>query len=290
MRAALFWWLFKTMDRSWWARFLERYGAPFAVAKYEDGRDDTRAQLTRAFQAATKLFGLVVTKGTDVELLQANASQSGDAFEKFKTTADNELSKLVLGATGTTTMTGGGIGGSQADVHNEVRGDYEGFDAIKLAETLQDQLVDPFCQINALRGRCKILIGQEDPGSAEETRKSLKTLKECDLELEEDGIAIVSRRLQLPIRRATTPAPVDAPKPPVKSLSVDEDPRDALVEEFAPGVAKAFGQEAAALLPRPGQTPATYVKELQNSLVSMAPHRSVRALELALQAFCAEGA
>lgn len=287
MRAGLFWWLFSVMDRGWWVRFLERFGFPFPVAKYDDGRDDTKAMLQSAFSAASRIFGLVVTKGTDIELLQANATQSGDAFEQFKSTADKELSKLILGQTMTTEAQGSGLNSSQAQVHNDVRNDFEGFDATKLAETLQDQVIDPFVALNSLPGNCRVVVGQEDPGTAADTLKTLEVLPKCGLEIADDGLEIISRRLGLPIVRSA----VKADKaPPANPFSEEDDPREIILAGHTKSLAEAFGASTANLRPGSSRSAADYGRDLRATLSKTAPHRTVRALEAALASFAAAGA
>jgi phage gp29-like protein len=83
-RSLVFWWFFSAMDREAWARFLDRYGSPFLVGKFDQADDESRSVLERAFSNATKLFGIVVSKETEVELMQASAAPTGDAFEKFQ--------------------------------------------------------------------------------------------------------------------------------------------------------------------------------------------------------------
>ena len=80
MRSLVFWWLLSSMGRDWWARFLDKYGSPFLVGKYDQADDASRGVLERAFQWAVRVGGIVVSKQTEVEIIQASASQSGDAF------------------------------------------------------------------------------------------------------------------------------------------------------------------------------------------------------------------
>ena len=91
MRSILFWWLLGVMDRDWWSRFLDRYGSPFLVGKYEQTDDQSRTTLERAFSAAVKIGGLVVSKDTDVEIKQAASQSAGEAFEKFYTISRREI-------------------------------------------------------------------------------------------------------------------------------------------------------------------------------------------------------
>ncbi len=264
LRAALFWWLFKTMDRGWWIRFLERFGAPSPVAKYEDGRDDTKGELQRALSAATRLFGLVVTKGTDVELMQANASQSGDAFERFKETADRELSKLIVGQTSSSEARSGGLNNGQADLHADVRNDYRDWDAAKLRETVQDQLIRPFLQLNAIPGQVRFQIGREDQQNLADTLKTLETLPKAGLEIADESLATLSRVVGYQIRKAQAP--------PVKPEPFSE---DAWILQTR--------QDMAGLLPTASKGPADWETRLRRRLVDLNPGRAVQKLETLLQ-------
>ena len=265
MRAALFWWLFKTMDRGWWIRFLERFGAPFTVAKYDDGRDDTKYELERALSAATRLFGLVVTRGTDVELLQANASQSGDAFEKFKETADRELSKLIIGQTSSSEARSGGLNNGQADLHSDVRDDYRDWDAGKLRETVQEQLIVPFLQLNAIPGRVRFQLGREDTQSLSDTLKTLEALPKAGLEIQDTSLPTLSRVLGYEVGRIAAPAAPTGATP------------------FSADFEQATRQAMAGILPKGSRNPADWENRFRRRLVELNPADSVRHLETLLQ-------
>ena len=120
MRALLFWWLFSVMDRDWWVRFLDRFGGPFLVGKHDASDEGARIQLEQAFSLATKIFGLAVTKDVDIQMMQANTNQGGDAFELFHSTANREISKLIVGQTLSAEGVNLGLGGGQA--HRQQRG------------------------------------------------------------------------------------------------------------------------------------------------------------------------
>lgn len=202
MRAALFWWLFKTMVRGWWVRFLDRFGMPFPVGKYDQNDDASRATLASAFGAAKNLFGLVVSRETEVEMQQVSM-QSVDAFEKFSDYADRKLSLLILGQTMTSEAEAAGLGSSQADVHNSVRSDIRLFDARKLGETLREQLFRPAMQINGIAGRAPLVtFGAEDQQSIEVITALLSSLPAAGLQIAEDSLDTLSRQVGYTIERS----------------------------------------------------------------------------------------
>lgn len=151
MRALLFWWLFATMDRDWWARFLDRFGAPFLIGRYPESDDGARWSLQDAFSAATRLFGIVVSNETSVEMQQANASGTGDAFEVFHSTANREISKLIIGQTSSAEIQTSGLGDSQGAAQAGVREDIRKYDAYVLAHMVKTQILMPLWYFNGWR-------------------------------------------------------------------------------------------------------------------------------------------
>ena len=152
MRSIVFWWLLGHMGRDWWARYLDKYGMPFVVGKYDQGDDASRSILERAFNYASKIGGLVISKDTEVALQQAAAGQSGEAFDKFVEQCNKEISNLVLGQSLSSNARSTGLGSGIAALQGEVRQDKRKSDAAGLAETLRYQLFEPYLRINGLAG------------------------------------------------------------------------------------------------------------------------------------------
>ncbi len=208
LRAIVFWWLFAVMDRDWWARFLERFGSPFLEGTYNKDDDDSRALLERAFSAATRLFGIAVPEDASVKIHQANASGGGDAFEKFHGTANREISKIILGQTLSAEGQNLGLGGGQAGVQADVRDDIRRFDARRLAQTVRTQLLAQLCRFNGWAiPTPRIAWGGDDISDLEITGDLLYALRAAGLEVTDDGIDQLSKRMALPLRRAAAPAP-----------------------------------------------------------------------------------
>lgn len=213
MRALLFWFLFKTMNREWWARFLDRFGSPFIVGKYQDGDARSRSELAHAFSQATRIFGLVIPNESSVELVQSAATQSGDAFAAFHAVANAEMSKLIVGQTMTTEAKGGGgLGEGQAAVHQGVRDDIQGFDASALAETLSDQLFEQHLVINGYRGhRPSVAFGGLGQADAKAVSELLKSMGDAGFEPGDDAEEFLSHAAGFPVRRKVV---IDPPASP----------------------------------------------------------------------------
>lgn len=210
-RSLVFWWLLATQDREWWARFLDRYGAPFTVGKYPTGDDDSRSVLERAFSLATKLGGLVVTSDTDVEIKQAAASDTGAAFQAFHDICNREISKLILGQTLSSDAQATGLGSGVANTQDGVRQDIRQFDALLLGATLSAQLATQFLAINGLHGSAPIFTwGAISVAEQKSLADVLTSLNTAGLRLTDSGIEALSERLGLSLERVIAPA---APSP-----------------------------------------------------------------------------
>ena len=203
MRSILFWWLLGSMDRGWWASFLDRYGSPFIVGKYPTGDRTSRSVLERAFSLSQRIGGLVVSSDTEVEIKSAAVSDSGEAYEKFLDLCQREKSKLVLGRTLGVGGKKGGFGdGGQATNEREVRQDIRQFDARALAATLGEQFATEFQFINGIPGRCRLAWGAESNEEAGTTATMLKDLSQAGLEPDDSALPLLSDRLGFTIRRA----------------------------------------------------------------------------------------
>lgn len=228
MRAVLFWWLFSVMDRHWWARFLDRYGAPFMVAKYDESDDAARYTLSNAFAAAAKVFGIAVPKHVDIEMVQAQTSSAGDAFKAFHEVANNEISKIIVGQTASSSGTPGKLGNDEAQ--DNVRQDIRQFDALRLAHTLRTQLFLPLCRLNGWTGKPPLIAwGSESPADLEAIGKLLPGLEAAGIELTDDGIDTLSQRSGLGLQRAPKPVippPLAGPADPEDDLELEEEEPD----------------------------------------------------------------
>ena len=216
MRSLMFWWLLRSMTRDWWARFLERYGSPFIVGKYNQSDDESRAILSQAFSAATKIFGLVVSKETEVELIQASTAMSGEAFKMFLNDACNdEISRFIVGQSSSAGKGSSGLNSGKNQQHENVRQDLRQFDAKMLAETLRDQLFKPLLWINGFEGATpRILFGGLAPEDQKSIGSLISDLSNAGLEPTDEGIEILSDQLGVQLQRKALPTMGDDPNNP----------------------------------------------------------------------------
>lgn len=202
MRSLVFWWSFSAFGRDWWARFLDSYGSPFMVGRYDQADDDSRIVLENAFSLASKIKGLVISRQTEVEIKEAQSKSGGEAFETFLRTANREKSKLIVGQTTSSDAETGGMSGSGVSkVQEKVRDDIRQFDSLWLGNTLKHQLFDPFLKINGIPGDVRISWGSEEADDVAVTASAVSSLSSAGIEPTDEGIEMLSARIGLPLQR-----------------------------------------------------------------------------------------
>jgi phage gp29-like protein len=227
-RCLLFWWLLSAMSRDWWSRFLDRYGAPFLVGKFDPADDETRSALTQAFQAATKIFGLVVSTETQVELVQAASQQNGEAFKAFKDVCDDEKSKVILGQVGSARPMSTGMNSGVSKQHESVRQDIRQYDQMLLGLTLGNQLFRQYLDINGIPGATpRIIWGGVSTEEQQALGDLLASLATAGLEPTDAGITTLSERIAFPLQRKVLADGGKAPFGPITTKSRQIKPNQA---------------------------------------------------------------
>jgi phage gp29-like protein len=210
-RAIIFWWLFATMGRDWWARFLDRFGAPFLEGKYDPNDDDSRVMLEAAFASASRLLGIAVPNEASVAIHQVQTQGAGDAFDAFHSVANREISKLIVGQSGSADVQAQGLGSGQSDLQGSLLDDLRKFDSTQLAATIRSQLFIPLAQLNGFTTPAPaIWWGGESADDQAVSADILRSLKVAGLRITDAGIEILSRRLALPLQRDSA-GPVGGP-------------------------------------------------------------------------------
>jgi phage gp29-like protein len=308
MRALVFWYLFSTQDREWWARFLERFGAPFLVGNYDKNDDDSRMVLERAFSEATRLFGVVATKETQISIQQAgNTSGSSDAFQKFHECAKDEKLMLILGQTLSSKASPTGLGNGASSLQGEVREDVKLWDAFKLANTVKSGVVVPWMRANGIQGPApEVIFGGFNPADLAKMAEFLKSLSTSGLQLTDESIDIVSKQAGITLERSKTSSssppgfggtPGLAPMSPVAAqlaLAASTLPQVTLANESlasrgAAALSRAFSGELAPLaeIIASSRSRAEVIDRAAGFLATYRPHRSQEILAEVLTAHAA---
>lgn len=102
-----------------WAEFIEMYGLPTTVMKYETYDEVTKAELKRIIKNAGTALQLVIPKSAEHEIHDAKNTANGDVQNKFRMMANEEMAVLINGATETSTSSSQSGGRSQAEEHGK---------------------------------------------------------------------------------------------------------------------------------------------------------------------------
>lgn len=126
-----------------WALFNERFGAPSPLARYASTTPAADvARLAESLDRLREGAGLVVPETISVELLETRrAAAATSTFRELADWCNDEISKIVLGQTLTTSE--GRRSGSLAlgRIHESVKHEYLAADARALARSISRQLV-----------------------------------------------------------------------------------------------------------------------------------------------------
>jgi len=141
-RALVFWHLFGACNRDWLVRFLERFGLPLMVGRYDADDEESRANLEQAFAAAARTFGIVATTDTQIEFHEAKSAVGTGAFESFHNIAERAKTRVILGQTLSAKNDSSGMNSGNAALQGEVRGEYKAWDRLMLAATIKKGLAE----------------------------------------------------------------------------------------------------------------------------------------------------
>lgn len=114
--------LFKRNGLKFWLIFLEKFGMPTAVGKYDpDATDTEKNKLLQATRAIQTDAGIIMPKAMELELLEAARSGTAD-YKALQDAMDATIQKVVLGQTASTQGTAGKLGNDelQADVRADI--------------------------------------------------------------------------------------------------------------------------------------------------------------------------
>jgi phage gp29-like protein len=145
-RFVAFGWMCKQYDFKDWMAFVETYGLPIRLGRYEQGA--SKADVAELFRAVANVgtdAAAVLSKSMMIEFVNMPTANGDKIFENLARFIDEQTSKAVLGQTMTADS---GSSEAQANVHNEVRHDIAASDAKGITSTLNRDLVKPFVDLN----------------------------------------------------------------------------------------------------------------------------------------------
>ncbi|WP_118842950.1 DUF935 domain-containing protein [Haemophilus haemolyticus] len=144
--------MFKHYSVRDFAEFLELYGMPIRIGKYGAGatNEEKRTLLRALAQIGHNAAGIMPDSMT-VELHNAANTGAGSANNPFLQMVDwceKSIARLILGQTLTSGADGKSSTNALGNVHNEVRRDLLVSDAKQVAQTITQQIIMPYLQIN----------------------------------------------------------------------------------------------------------------------------------------------
>ena len=297
MRSLVFWWLFSAMDRDWWARFLDRFGSPFLLGRYDADDEQGRTILERAFNYAVKIGGLVTTKDTEVEIKEAVAGNNGEAYDRFLSICQREKSKLILGQTLSAEAQPTGLGSGVAQTQEAVRQDVRRFDATLLGSTLREQLMIQLLDINGMPGNAPTANwGAESIGDLQSLANLLTSLAQAGFQVSDNSISTLGERLGLQIERKSMPVAPDlmALSVPTQKKHITRSVKviDSLSRGASAGLAQAFRGSLAPVrkIIEESRSPEECEARISEFYADWNPARLSGIIAEALEAFAANGA
>ncbi|WP_185962179.1 phage portal protein family protein [Palleronia caenipelagi] len=141
-------WMFKNWEVKDWAVFLEAYGHPLRLGKYDPNTTspEDRRTLLRALKMMGTDMAAIIPHGMEAEVIAASVSGTVDAYERAARWWDEQISKGVLGQVATTDAIAGGH--AVGKIHEQVRDDIRDADAEQLATTVMRDLARPLVHHN----------------------------------------------------------------------------------------------------------------------------------------------
>lgn len=147
-RAYGYYWLKKNVLK-FWSIHQEKFGSPTAVATCGTGTsEEERRRLAELLDALQTETSIVIPESVELKLLDPGRASGAGSYRDFLDWCNDEVSKLVLGATLTTGE--GRRSGSLAlgTIHQLVRQDYIDADAGLLCRVLNETLVRWIVELN----------------------------------------------------------------------------------------------------------------------------------------------
>jgi phage gp29-like protein len=200
----IYWaWYFRTNGWKFWAKFLERFGAPLLVGQTSGNTKKMAEALAAALQSAVAAVG---KEDTITAISPANA---GDAFDRFSVAVDKRIQKVILGQTLTTDVQGGGSYAA-AKVQDTVRDDRRMGD-IKIVTGTVQSMIDTLLILNRRQPGSCIFKMQDETGLQADRAQRDKAL--ADGKIVKFTSAYIVKAYDLDEEDFTIPEDAPAPAP-----------------------------------------------------------------------------
>ena len=199
LRVCAWMYLFKNYGIKDWVAFLEVFGIPLRLGKYDSGASsgDKDALISAISSLGSDAAG-IISKNTEIEFVEAVSGKSTEnPFKALAEFCDAQMSKAILGQT-LTTQEGSSGSYSLGQVHDLVRHDLIKADCESLAKTLRFQLIRPLVGYNFGWDKPlpKFKFKFEPPEDLKALSETYKNLSEINYPLTQEHI---SERFKVPM-------------------------------------------------------------------------------------------
>lgn len=233
-RVAAWAWMFKAFTQRDWAIFAQTYGQPVRIGKFHEGA--TREDKATLFRAVANIAGdcaAIIPSSMEIEFIEAkNVSAGSDLYERRADWLDRQISKAVLGQTGTTDSKQGGLGDGGNQVHEGVREDIETADCKSVGAVLNRDLIRPWMDLNfgPSKNYPRLIIARPKQEDIKQLTDSLQVFVPMGLKVQASeirdklGLSEPEAGSEVLIAPAAAPAavptvpPAAEPLPPVPAL------------------------------------------------------------------------
>ena len=146
-RVAAWGWMFKAFTQRDWAIFAQTFGQPLRVGKWAAGAsEDDKNTLFNAVANIAGDCAAIMPESMTIDFIEsANVGSAHQLYKERSDWLDQQISKAVLGQTGTTDSVTGGLGSGKE--HREVQEDLERADAKALSAILNRDLIRPWVNL-----------------------------------------------------------------------------------------------------------------------------------------------
>jgi phage gp29-like protein len=129
--------LYKRNMFSDWAQFIEIFGQPVRIARYDVFDNNTKMALQETLDRAGSSLALLIPKSAEFEIMDGKtANANGELQNTFKEACNQELSIIVLGNTETTSGVNGSGSQAKAKTHLEQQQEISKTDIVYLTAML----------------------------------------------------------------------------------------------------------------------------------------------------------
>lgn len=145
-RIAAWCFMLKSYTLQDWAAFLEVFGMPLRVGRYDDtASPEEKRILLKAVRDLGSDAAAIIPKGMEIDFVEAKGGQGNAVFGAMTEYLDKQMSKAIIGQTMTVDE---GSSLSQSKTHDEVRDDIKKADARQMGTTINRDLIADFVGFN----------------------------------------------------------------------------------------------------------------------------------------------